>query len=197
MITKIDKNTALVLIDLQKGIVSSPTAHPVNEILKNTARLIDAFHMHSLPVVVVNVNPKDALWTKTRKEISTVPANSVAKEVSKVAMNLVAFTDIVPEIHTLATDIFVTKHTWNAFFETSLHAELQKLSLTGIVLCGISTSIGVEGTARAASELGYNITFVLDAMTDRIEDAHNNSIRHIFPRIGELGTTDEVLKYLI
>jgi nicotinamidase-related amidase len=64
------------------------------------------------------------------------------------------------------------------------------------VLAGISTSIGVEGTARAASELGYNISFALDAMTDRVKEAHERSIQFIFPRIGETGTTADIVAML-
>jgi len=64
------------------------------------------------------------------------------------------------------------------------------------VLVGISTSIGVESTARDAWERGYQLTFVTDAMTDMNADAHDRSLKIIFPRIGELGTTDEALAKL-
>jgi nicotinamidase-related amidase len=77
-----------------------------------------------------------------------------------------------------------------------LHEILQKLEITGIVLAGVATSIGVEGTARNASEHGYNITFVEDAMTDMHQSAHENSLKTIFPRIGEVGTTANVISTL-
>jgi nicotinamidase-related amidase len=64
------------------------------------------------------------------------------------------------------------------------------------VLTGIATSIGVESTARSAFDLGYHLTFVVDAMTDRDADAHRNSVERIFPRMGESDTTDNVLKML-
>ena len=95
-----------------------------------------------------------------------------------------------------AEDIHITKRGWNAFFQTPLHDELQKREITQIVLCGISTSIGVEGTARAASELGYNIIFVTDAMTDTVLASHNNSLLNIFPRLGELGSAYDVINLL-
>jgi Isochorismatase family len=69
----------------------------------------------------------------------------------------------------------------------------RRRKVTGIVLAGISTSIGVESTARAANERGYELT---DAITDTDEDAHLNSLRAIFPRIAELATTEEVLTAL-
>lgn len=138
-----------------------------------------------MPVVIVNVDLSGAKWTKARKD---------AKQTSR------AFKDnasaITHEIKTHPEDILITKHTWGAFFETPLHDELQSRNTTGIVIGGISTSIGVEGTARQASERGYNITFAADAMTDMVLTAHENSIKTIFPRMGEVGETDEIIAIL-
>ena len=186
MITTLDKNTALVLIDLQKNIVQFPLAKPVAGILENAARLVEAFHKAALPVVIVNVNPTGAAWTKVRKDSKPLQ-NTAFKE---------DWLEITPEIKTAPGDIFITKHTWSAFYETALHEELQKRNVTGIVLAGISTSIGVEGTARGASERGYNITFAKDAMTDMFADAHENSLKYIFPRIGEVDDTDKIIEKL-
>jgi len=116
------------------------------------------------------------------------------KTIAKMAMPIMGFTDIVPEIEIKPEDILIEKKSWNAFFQTSLNKELKKRNITQLVLSGISTSIGVEGTARAASELGYNIIFATDAMTDKILEAHENSIRNIFPRLGELGTVMEITR---
>lgn len=185
MITALDKNTALILIDLQNSIVAAPMAHPVETILNNANELIAAFRNKGLPVVVVNVNPAGAAWTKARKE-----AKQAAFSNNEDAYK------ITDKLNTQSTDLRVTKHTWNAFFETDLHALLKERSVTGIVLAGISTSIGVEGTARAAAELGYNITFATDAMTDSQAEGHLRSLQYIFPRIGELGSTKEIIERL-
>lgn len=196
MITAIDKNTALVLIDLQKGITGRETAHPLQDVLKQAALLVDAFRRATLPVVIVTVNPMGAAWTQARVEKPPFSRNKLAQTAAKAVMPMVGFTDVVPEIKTQSGDIFITKKTWNAFYNTSLHDELQKRQITGIVLAGVSTGIGVEGTARAASELGYNISFATDAMTDTSQEAHQHSITHIFPRIGETGTVRDIIDKL-
>jgi nicotinamidase-related amidase len=54
-LTALDPKTALVVIDLQKGIVSLPTAHPTAEVIERASRLADAFRRHRLPVVLVHV----------------------------------------------------------------------------------------------------------------------------------------------
>jgi len=116
------------------------------------------------------------------------------KTIAKMALPMMGFTDIVPEIKILPQDLLIEKRGWNAFFQTSLDKELRKRGITQLILAGMSTSIGVEGTARAASELGYNLVFATDAMTDRVQQAHDNSLLNIFPRLGELGTVMEITK---
>lgn len=198
MITKIDKEVALILIDFQKGIVGRETAHPVQNVIRNAALLVDAFHKLKKPVIATTVDPLGAAWTKTRKEIEMVFRNPVGQALEKGEMMLTGFTEFVPQTHVNPEgDLLITKKTWSAFFETPLQDELLIRGITQIVLCGISTSIGVEGTARDASELGYNIAFAVDAMTDTVLEAHNNSILNIFPRIGELGPAEEVLRQLV
>jgi nicotinamidase-related amidase len=187
MITAIDKNTALVLIDLQKGIVKMDVIHPIKDVLEKSALLVDSFRKAGLPIVAVNVIPSPL---NTRNE------NPVARNAANAAAATEGFSDIVDDIKTQPTDIFITKRTWNAFYNTKLHEELQKRHVTGIVLAGVATSIGVEGTARAASELGYNISFATDAMTDRVAEAHHNSMHIIFPRIGERGTSVDIIEKL-
>jgi nicotinamidase-related amidase len=186
MITDLDRNTALILIDLQKGIVKIPPADVVNKIVQNVVKLVDAFHKAGLPVVVVNVNPGSSGWLNARKD---------AKKASSAAFEGDSL-HIIPEIKTQPGDIFITKHTWGAFYETALDETLKKRKITGIVLAGISTSIGVEGTARQASERGYNITFAEDAMTDPVPEAQDRSLKYIFPRMGEVGDTDQIIQKL-
>lgn len=196
MITQLDPKTALVLIDLQKGIAALPVAHPAADIVAKSAELIAAFRSKNLPVVIVNVNPLGAKWTQTRVEESTAPKGEDAIAAARTAMEQGGFFDIVPELPVDANDIYITKTSWSAFFDTTLHEQLQSLNITSIVLAGIATSIGVEGTARDASRLGYNITFATDAMTDMHLAAHEHSLKFIFPRVGEADSTAAVIKKL-
>ena len=103
------------------------------------------------------------------------------------------WTDLVPELNQRPSDHTVTKRTWGAFTNTGLADYLQNRSVTQVVIAGVATSIGVESTARHAHELGFNVTLAVDAMTDMNPDAHTNSITRIFPRLGETGTTEEIL----
>jgi nicotinamidase-related amidase len=194
MITQIDPQTALVLIDLQKGIVNLPLVHPAQQIIEKSAELIAAFRLKKLPIVIVNVDPLGAKWTRARVEVPSVPSGEDQITHARSVMEAGGFFDIVPEIHTEPDDIFITKTTWGAFYQTSLHQELTIRNITGIVIAGIATSIGVEGTARQASEIGYNISFATDAITDFYHAAHEHSLTKIFPKIGETGETSSIIE---
>lgn len=196
MITTLDRNTALVVIDLQDGIVKMNTVHPGGEIVRQSARLVDAFRRAGLPIVIVNVVPFGAPSGKVRTQAPGMPKDEAAQKQVREAMEAAGFFSIVPELGSRPEDIYVTKRTWNAFYDTDLEQRLRELGMTNIVMCGIATSIGVEGTARAAYERGFNVSFVEDAMTDMVAPAHENSLKVIFPRLGEVGTTDAVIEHL-
>ena len=104
--------------------------------------------------------------------------------------------DLVPELNAQPDDLRITKKTWGAFTNTGLEAQLRDVGVTQLVLAGVATSIGVESTARQAYELGFNVTLALDAMTDISAEAHDNSVARIFPRLGETGSTQEIVALL-
>ena len=180
-ITAIDPRSALVVIDLQQGIVANPAAHAVADIVARAAELAAAFRAKGLPVVLVNVAGGAPGRAEQTFRLDNLPAG---------------WTELVPELGRQPSDITVTKHTWGAFTGTGLEATLRKMNVTQIVLAGIATSIGVESTARFASELGFNVALAIDAMTDRSPQAHENSVTRIFPRLGETGTTREIIVLL-
>ncbi|MBC9915082.1 isochorismatase family protein [Chitinophaga varians] len=197
MITSIDKNTALVLIDLQMGVYGRPTAHPAKDIIHHAAQLAAGFRKASLPVVVVNVNPIGSPAMLVRADVDNgLPKEPAAQQQQLEAMKAAGFFDIAPEINVQPEDIRITKGTWSAFPNTPLLGILREKNITNIVLAGVSTSVGVEGTARSANENGFNITFATDAMTDLQLACHEYSLKYILPRIGETGTTADILHHL-
>lgn len=186
-VTAIDKETALVVIDIQKGIVRRPTAHPADLIVANVLRLVEAFRSRARPVVLVHVG-----WNADRSDALNTRVESKAPTAFDPEMF-----QFVPELKAdPERDLIIHKRQWGAFYGTPLDLLLRRRQITGLVLCGIATSIGVESTARDAWERSYNLTFATDAMTDLHLDAHERSLTRIFPRIGELGTTGEIIERL-
>ncbi|MFB7496324.1 isochorismatase family protein [Streptomyces sp. NPDC056161] len=180
-ITAIDPNTALIVIDLQAAAVHMPTVHPFGGVLANAARLAAAFRAGKLPVVLVNVAGGAPGRTEHDFGAPDLPAG---------------WSDLLPELDQQPGDKTVTKYTWGAFHNTDLAAHLRELGVTQVVVCGLATAIGVESTARQAHEHGFHVALPIDAMTDLDAAAHDNSVALIFPKLGETGTTAEILTHL-
>lgn len=177
----LDPKTALVVIDLQQGIVSLPTVHPIGDVVKNACALADAFRRRGLPVVLVNVDGDAPGRTEQPRRTTPFPAG---------------WTDLIPELNRQPGDIVVTKRTWGAFASTDIEHQLKALGVTQVVIAGVATATGVESTARQAYEQGFNVTLATDAMTDMRPAAHDYSIAQVFPRLGETGATPEIIDLL-
>ncbi|SEL98946.1 isochorismatase family protein [Streptacidiphilus jiangxiensis] len=177
--TTLDQNTALIMIDLQKGIVALAAELGADEVLANSDKLATAFRERGLPVVHVNVTGGAPGRTELNRSLGELPADW-AELVLPVAEG----------------DVLVTKQTWGAFHRTGLDAALRERGVTQVVITGIATSAGVESTARAAHEHGYNVTVATDAVADRDPVAHDHSVSRVFPKLGETGTTAELLALL-
>jgi len=180
-LTTLDTIAALIVIDLQKGIVALPTVHPISEIVSRSALLARAFRKRGLPVVLVNVTAAAPGRTDAGPRKFSLPDD---------------WTDLVPELEQQPDDHLVSKQRPGAFIGTSLDDYLRQRGVTQVFLTGIATSGGVESTARSAHDYGYNVVLVVDAMTDRDADAHSYNVEKMFPRLGETDSTDNVLKLL-
>jgi nicotinamidase-related amidase len=177
-LTQVDEKVALLVIDLQKGIVGLPTAHPTGEVVANAARMARAFRERRQTVVLVNVAGRAPGRTDAGMRNIPFPPD---------------WTELVPELEQAQGDVLITKQRVGAFLGTALDEELKKRDVTQVFLCGVATGSGVESTARSAFDLGYNVVFVSDAMTDMSAEIHANCIGRSFPKLGEVETVEGVL----
>jgi nicotinamidase-related amidase len=182
--TALDPTAALIVIDLQRGIVDLPLAHPGGEVVDNSVRLVRAFRSRNLPVVLVNVAGSPPGRTD---ESAGAGTGRVFPE---------GWTTLIDELDVQPSDILVTKYARGAFSGTGLTETLRGLGVTQVVIVGIATGTGVESTARTAHEEGFHVSLPVDAMTDSALEKHEHSIAKVFPRIAETGTTDELLRLL-
>jgi nicotinamidase-related amidase len=177
--------TALVLIDLQKGIAARQTEpHSTADVIQRSAKLAARFRQAKAPVVLVNVNFSPDFGDALKQEVDL-----------KLSMGQLPpdWGEIVSELNPQPSDFLVTKRQWGAFYGTELDLQLRRRGIRQIVLGGISTNIGVESTARAAYEHGYQLVLVEDAMAALSAEEHVFAIKKIFPRLGLVRSTEEVL----
>jgi len=183
------KSTALVIIDLQKGIASTgrlTAPHSLKTVIENSVRLANEFRKNKMPVFLVHVVSSEAERLNPIVDDKRVMPTQLPKD----------WADFVPELGPKESDVVITKKQWGAFYGTELELQLRRRKIKTIILCGIATNYGVESTARFAYEYGYNQIFAEDAMSSMSEEMHKASINFVLKKIGRVRKTEEILKEL-
>lgn len=179
------KRSALVAIDLQHAIVARELApYSATTVVENCVGLASALRGKGGAIVFVHVIIPDVVQLPVDAPTPR-PAN-LPPEASQ----------LVPQLHLQQGDLVVTKRSWGAFYGTDLDLHLRRGNIKTIVMGGIATNFGVESTARAAFDRAYELIFVEDAMSSMSADMHEFSIKKIFPRMGKVRSTAQVLEAL-
>jgi nicotinamidase-related amidase len=184
--TLFPKSTALVLIDLQKGITSLPVEpYPTAAVVENASLLANQFRDLNAPVFLVRVAFPSGpaalnLITDAKPPLPAAEPECWCESAVKPQDN----------------DVLILKRQWGAFYGTELDLQLRRRHVDTIVIGGIATNFGVESTARSAHELGCQLVLVEDAMTSFSKTQHDFATQNIFPRLGRVRTTFEILKAL-
>ena len=181
------RHTAIVVIDLQKGIMQIPggAPHSKPDVIANCARLLSAARAAGAQPVLVHVGGA-ADGADRLKPTSDQPM--------RVSGQLPPdWSELIPELDRQPSDIVILKRQWGAFYGTDLDLQLRRRGLATIVICGIATEFGVESTARDAHERNYEMIFAEDAMTGSTAESHSNSVQRIFPRMGRVRTTEQII----
>jgi nicotinamidase-related amidase len=173
------KSAALVLIDLQKGIVGAPLEPRSGpNVVASAKKLAEEFRAAGTPVFPVRVAFSPDFADAPRQKVDAPmqpPPGGLPPEWSELADGVAA-----------PGDIIVTKRQWGAFHGTELELQLRRRGVTTLVLAGIATNFGVESTARQAWELGFELVIVEDACASRAADLHEFAVSRIFPRLGRV-----------
>lgn len=182
------QTTALVLIDLQEGILPfAGGPYTASDVVARAAALAEKFRAVNAPVVLVHVG-----WSPDFAEALKQPVDA-ASTASTLPENWWAYP---PALGAKPEDIKIVKRQWGAFYGTDLELQLRRRGIDTIVLGGISTNIGVESTARNAWELGFNLVIAEDICSAASTEQHQSSIQWIFPRIARVRQSGEIVAAL-
>ena len=177
--------TALIVIDLQKGVTAMPSRpYTAQEVIANASELVNAFRKNNMPVFLVHVE----MTNETMLHVISDQTFSRPQPASP------DWAEFVSELTPTPSDVVITKRQWGAFYGTELDLQLRRRKIDTIVLCGIATDFGVESTARFAYEYGYQQIFAEDAMASRSDEQHNAAVNFIFKRMGRVRKTGEILE---
>ena len=178
------RTTALVMIDLQHGIVGRQIApYSGAQVVANARPLADALRAKGGTVVWVHV---------LLNELLALPADAPGRTPDTPPAPAEA-SELVPEIGAQEGDVIVAKRQWGAFYGTNLEQQLRRRGIDTIVIGGIATNFGVESTARAAFDLGFKLVFVEDATSGLNEEMHHFSFEKLFRHMGHVRSTQETI----
>jgi len=180
------RTTALVLIDLQKGIAGPGRAPYASEdVVAKSKALAERFRAAGSPVFLVHVH-----WAKDYSDALNQPVDQPAQlPADGLPEGWNDFADGLMK----DGDIIIHKRNWGAFHGTDLDLHLRRRGIRTIVLGGIATNFGVESTARDAWERNYNLVVVEDACTTTSAEAHALAFTYVFPRISRVVKTAGVI----
>ncbi|GEM81261.1 isochorismatase family cysteine hydrolase [Vibrio superstes] len=180
----ISEHSALIVIDLQEGIVDKVPAEVATSVISNSLALCGAFERARLPVFVVNVAGRAKGLTEVQQRASKRAQASSAT----------VWGPLIESFSNNPNFKYLTKYSWGAFTNTGLHDQLKAQGITDVYLTGVATSVGVESTARQAFELDYNVVIVEDAIADMDLICHQHSCERVFPKMSVLMSSEQIIK---
>jgi nicotinamidase-related amidase len=184
------RSTALVLIDLQKGILGNTlTPYDGAQVVRNGVRIGRALRQAGGTVVLVHVAFAADNADRLRQPVDAatpVPPGGMPAE----------WSEFVPDAEALHADVIITKRQWSAFHGTELDLQLRRRGVDTILLGGVATNFGVESTARDAWQHSYSVVLAEDATTSNGPDMHKFAVERILPRVARIRSTDEIVAAL-
>jgi nicotinamidase-related amidase len=182
------RTTAVVLIDLQQGILPFAQApYDGATIVRQAAALAQAARRAGALVVRVRVG-----WSPDQADRPSQPTDQAAPMAALPAH----WWDDPAGLPAEAGDLAIVKRHWNAFHATELDLQLRRRGIRSVVLGGIATPFGVESTARMGWELGYELLLPEDLSSAPDEALHRHSMQRILPRLGRVVSVAQVVQAL-
>lgn len=137
------KGAALLIIDVQVGIIDGFKAYRGKEVLDRINSLVEKARSSNTPVIYVQHDGESG---------GPLERGSQGWQIH-------------PAIEPDKSDPIIRKRASDSFFQTTLQDELVKLDIDHLVVTGCQTEYCVDTTVRRAVSNGYDVTLVSDAHT--------------------------------
>ena len=168
-----------------------------NQVVPNTARLLEHFRRARMPVVYLvlgsayqdyrDLAPRFRDWLRAFEHDSGIqdifwegnPAFAIRKELAPSP-----------------TDVVIRKTTFSAFNSSDFGEYLRYSRMTNLVITGVTTNACIESTARDAMMLDFKVVLVEDCSAALSDDEHRSALENVIQQFGDVMTSDEVLARL-
>jgi nicotinamidase-related amidase len=187
MLTLDPNATALVIVDLQQGILALPLMpHDADHVVARSVELGRALAEAGGVLVLVNVDYSDR-YADRPTGLVDAPLNLPAEGLPE------GWARLAPEVAALPAQVRITKRQHSAFFGTELDLQLRRRGIGTVMICGLATNFGVEATARDAHALNYAVVIASDACSSTSPPLHDFALTHILPRVARVRTSAEII----
>ena len=181
------RTTALIVVDLQHGILAIPmTPHDGDQVVARAVRLGQAVARAGGTIALVR-NDYSKGYADRQNQPADAPLSLPAEGLPEDWATLVA------AISALPAQVHIAKRQHSAFFGTELDLQLRRRDITTTVICGLATNFGVEATARDAYNFNYAVVIAADACSSTAPTLHEFAVTKILPRIARVRSSSEII----
>ena len=186
------ERAALLIWDMEYAI--GPNAFNYKDILTNLQQLASAARQAGVPVFYSVQTPFDvakeeaAVWVRIRmKRAKASDPNQLLQEKDDPHSR-----EIVAELKPQPQDIAFQKRRPDAFVGTDFDLMLRSRGVGTLLIGGVATEGGVEGTARTARNLGYDVVILKDCVGSRSREQHEMALKLMEAAFFEISTASEI-----
>jgi maleamate amidohydrolase len=184
------KRPALLVIDILKGFTdpAMPLGANLDPQVEAIRSLLAAARQRKLPILFSTVSYTDddlkdaGIWALKQKGVATLRAGSAAVELD-------------PRLDREPTESLIVKKYASCFFGTDLVSRLVTQGIDTLIITGCTTSGCVRASAVDACQNGFRPMVVSEAVGDRSEAAHKQSLFDLNAKYADVVSLAETLAY--
>jgi len=185
------RRAAVLVIDLVQAFTDpkKPLGAPLESEIAAANRLIDAAHARGLPVLFSSVKYDDkgladaGIWSLKQGGAGSLQAGTNGS-------------DLDSRLHHREDDVLFYKKYASCFFGTDLTSRLLFKDVDTLIVAGCTTSGCVRATAVDACQIGFRPIVVREAVGDRSQRAHRQSLFDLQAKYADVVSLDAALEYL-
>ncbi len=160
------EHTALIVWDVQKMLVNN--IYNKEDFLKNINSLIETARKKGMPIFFTKITPLPSKFESPSRKYSATKSKFNLSQLPKEMFDLA--------IQPNEGEIVINKNTASIFIGTNFELMARNAGIETLIIAGIATEIGVESTAREASNRGFYVVVGSDASSSSDKEAHERSL---------------------
>jgi len=196
---------ALLIVDMQNDLVKDEEgpfallAKNVREaeVIEKIQKLLKCARETGLPIFhIKTVHRADGadVWTGGITDLMSALDPELIKRMRTRLVEGTWGAEFVDELKPLPGEFVIEKRRSDAFYQTPLELFLRRLGVDTLIIAGVITSGCVEATARGARDRDFNVIIVADCCADINKEAHELSLKLVFPSIGRVRSSEQVIR---